>query len=55
MEISEGVKRLNALIGNTDYETVHCDADNIILEFLPKEIREEYDKVVDQARWWAYA
>jgi len=55
MEISEGVKKLEALIGNTDYEQVHIDVDNIIMNFVPKEIADARDKVMDQASWWAYA
>ena len=52
MEISEGVKKLQAYIGNTDDEEVHVKADEIIKEFLPKEIREAYEKL-EENFWYA--
>ena len=45
MEISEGVNKLEAFNEDTDYEAVHVKADEIIKEFLPKEIREAYEKL----------
>ena len=52
MEIKEAVEKLESYIGDADYETVHSRADDIIKEFLPKEVRDAYEKL-EENFWYA--
>lgn len=38
-----------------DPETMHSEADEILLMAVDPEVREAYDRVVARADWWAYA
>lgn len=56
MEIEEGVKRLRDMIPmsgeDADNEVIHGEADDILLEFVPFEIRKAYDELTDKVRFW---
>lgn len=38
-----------------DEEMMHYQADRIIRETLPIEVRHAYERVMERANWWAYA
>jgi len=56
----EAVAALKALMTSEDwldhdFETVHLDADIILLNFVPPEVSLAYQDLVDNAVWWAHA
>ena len=53
-KIEETVKRLD-LISGVDPENAHRMADDILLEFVPLEVRAAYEKVQQRCSWWACA
>lgn len=52
--IQEAVARLEALSGD-DGEEDHDAADKILLEAVPTEVREAYERLVKRAEFWATA
>lgn len=38
-----------------DPETAHANADDVLLAFVPADVRAAYVRVVDACRWWACA
>ena len=56
MEIEEGLKKMREeydKMGKQGYdeEKLHYDID-IIIEFLPPEIRKEYDRITEKYSFW---
>lgn len=54
MNAAELVAALDA-IDNSDLETAHKEADSVLLDSLPPEVGEAYERLVDRCRWWAHA
>ena len=54
MTAAEAVAALNALTGN-DPESVHSDADEILLAAVPRSVRMAYEGLKDRASFWAFA
>ena len=50
-EQDELIRRLDALDGS-DPEVAHGDADRLIEEALPEEVRQAYVRVQRRCRWW---
>lgn len=48
------IRKLDALDG-ADPESAHCSADDLILDWLPEEVRQAYVRVAARCRWWAFA
>lgn len=42
-------------IDTSDPETAHSQADALILDFLPEDVRRAYMTVAKRCRWWAFA
>lgn len=53
-KINDAVRKLNAINGQ-DKEVEHSDADTIIVEFLPEEIRQAYQNAQQRSGGWWYA
>ena len=54
MSIEDAVAALDA-INTADPEEAHCDADRVLLEFVPVEVQEAYARAVQRAGDWWYA
>lgn len=54
MTNDELVQALDAIDGR-DPEDAHAAADGLLLQALPAEVREAYDRVVSRAGAWWYA
>ena len=54
---SEAVAKLNELADNPgdDPERTHGTADDVLLAYVPEDVREAYQAVVDASLWWACA
>jgi hypothetical protein len=48
------VDRLDAISGD-DPESAHGQADDVLLECVPAEVREAYERVAARCSWWAAA
>lgn len=46
---------LAAQAGDLDGERLHSDADDLILAYLPDDVREAYKTVQAEAYFWAFA
>lgn len=53
-EVEKAVKNLNEIDAG-DPERAHKEADQIILDLLPTEVKEAYDGVVDRSWGWWFA
>lgn len=49
------VEALDAVDSARDGESGHSEADRILLAYVPQEIREAYDRVVERSDFWACA
>lgn len=57
-DIQEGIDRMRKAVKDNPVntqETVHYELDQIILEFLPKEIKDEYIKIEDEVGGFWYS
>ena len=54
MDTFEIVASLDAL-GTGDSEAAHSEADELLLEAVPTEVAQAYQRVIDRQAWWAYA
>lgn len=54
MNAKDAVKALDAL-DVSDCEAAHSLADDILLDVVPKSVRDAYERVVKRAGWWACA
>lgn len=57
MNVEEGLKKMREAydkMGNWNYdeENLHSDIDDIIVQFLPPEIKKEYDRIRDRYSFW---
>lgn len=50
----DAVDALNA-IDDYDPEEAHSEADKILLELVPPEVREAYAALQERCGWWAFA
>jgi hypothetical protein len=50
----DAIEALDALEG-FDGEALHARADDILLDAVPVEVREAYDRVVERAGFWVTA
>lgn len=53
-QIAIYVRALDSIAGG-DPEGDHAEADDILLEVVPEEIRKAYEQLVARAKWWAFA
>lgn len=53
-EVHIAVLELDAL-GGTDCEASHAQADQILLDAVPQEVRDAYARLVERTSWWAFA
>ena len=51
-EQDELIRQLDALDGS-DPESAHSAADDMILDALPEEVRQAYQRVPRRCDWWA--
>jgi len=42
-------------VSAADPEAAHKQADQILVAFVPREVRDAYDRLVDRCVWWEYA
>lgn len=54
MEKQEVIEALNA-IKSDDPEAAHAKADELILAYVPEEVRAAYICVAERCAWWAAA
>jgi len=54
MDTFEIVASLDA-IGDGDPEAAHSEADALLLEAVPTEVAQAYERVIDRQAWWACA
>lgn len=54
MEIEEGIRELRkiSIEHMGDNEIIHIRADRVLLDFVPKEIREKYEEISRSVRFW---
>jgi len=50
----ELIRRLDAIDGG-DPDGAHGEADDLLLEAMPEEVRQAYMRLVKRCRWWATA
>lgn len=57
MTKNQATKMLRHLADNPggDPEHVHSAADAILLDYVPEDVRDAYQAVVDSCKWWAFA
>lgn len=54
MTIEEAVAVLDAISGS-DPEVAHMEADDVLFELAPVEVRDAYARLTSRCRWWAHA
>ena len=57
MNVEEGLEKMREAydrMGSWDYdeENLHRDIDSIIVQFLPPEIKKEYDRIRKEYHFW---
>lgn len=54
MTKAQAIKALNAIDGG-DPEVAHSQADDILLAYVPEDVRNAYQALVKRCGWWASA